>query len=97
MINLKYIESLTAFKQNTDEYVKKIKESRTPLVLTVNGKAEIVVQDVESYQRMLEMVDWAETIEAVREGLGSVRRGKTVSLDQFGKEMRKRIIAPKKR
>lgn len=97
MISPKYIESLTAFKRNTDEYVKKIKESGTPLVLTVNGKAEIVVQDVESYQRMLELLDRAETIEAVREGLESVRRGKTVSLDQFDKEMRKRILASKER
>lgn len=97
MISLKDIESLTAFKRNTNEYVKKIKESGHPLVLTVNGKAEIVVQDAESYQRMLEVLDRAETIEALREGLESVRRGKTMSLDQFDKEMRKRINSPKKR
>jgi len=97
MISLKDIESLTAFKRNTTEYVKKIKKSGAPLVLTVNGKAEIVVQDAESYQRMLELLDRAETIEAVREGLESVRQEKTMSLDQFDKEMRKRIRAPKKR
>jgi prevent-host-death family protein len=97
MISLKDIESLTAFKRNTTEYVKKIKKSGNPLVLTVNGKAEIVVQDAESYQRMLEVIDRAETIEALREGLESVRRGKTMSLDQFDKEMRKKIRAPKKR
>jgi len=97
MISLKDIDSLTAFKRNTTEYVKKIKKSGTPLVLTVNGKAEIVVQDAESYQRMLEVLDRAETIEALREGLESVRQGKTMSLDQFDKEMRKRIRAQKKR
>jgi prevent-host-death family protein len=97
MISLKDIESLTAFKRNTNEYVKKIKESGNPLVLTVNGKAEIVVQDAESYQRMLELLDRAEAIEAVREGLESVRQGKTMSLDEFDKEMRKKIRAPKKR
>jgi len=97
MISLKDIESLTAFKRNTNEYVKKIKESGAPLVLTVNGKAEIVVQDAESYQRMLELLDRAETIEAVREGLESVRQGRTMSLGQFDKEMRKKIRAPKKR
>ena len=42
----------------------------TQLVLTVNGKAEIVVQDAESYQRMLELLDRAETVEALREGNG---------------------------
>jgi len=97
MISLKDIESLTAFKRNTNEYMRKMKKSGSPLVLTVNGKAEIVVQDAESYQRMLELLDRAETVEAVREGLESVRRGKMMSLDQFDKEMRKRIRAPKKR
>ena len=97
MISLKDIESLTAFKRNTNEYVRKMKKSGTPLVLTVNGKAEIVVQDAESYQRMLELLDRAETVEAVREGLESVRQGKTMSLDQFDKEMRKKIRAAKKR
>jgi hypothetical protein len=34
---------------------------------------EIVVQDAKSYQRTLELLDWAERIEALREGLESVR------------------------
>ena len=95
MINLKDTESLTAFKRNTNEYVKKIKKSGHPLVLTVNGKAELIVQDVESYQRMLVLIDRSETIEAVREGLESVRQGKVMSLDQFDKKMRKKIRVPK--
>jgi prevent-host-death family protein len=97
MISLQDIESLTAFKRNTTEYVKKIKKSGNPLVLTVNGKAEIIVQDAKSYQRMLELLDRAETIEAVREGLEAVRQGKTMSLDEFDKEMRKKIRTSKKR
>lgn len=97
MISLKDIESLTAFKRNTNEYVKRIKKSGAPLVLTVNGRAELVVQDAESYQRMLELLDRAETVEAVRDGLESVRQGRTMSLDEFDREMRKKIRAPKKR
>jgi prevent-host-death family protein len=94
MSSLKNIESLTAFKRNTAEYVKKIKKSGKPLVLTVNGKAEIIVQDAESYQQMIKILDKTEIIEAVREGLESVRQGKTMSLDQFDKEIRKNIRAP---
>lgn len=96
MISLKDIESLTAFKRNTAEYVKKIKKSGIPLVLTVRGKAELVVQDAESYQRMLMALDRVKTIEMVREGLESVRRGKTMSLDQFDKETQKRLHVPRK-
>ena len=97
MINPKDIESLTAFKRNTGEYIRKIKKSGDPLILTVKGKAEVIVQDAESYQRMLEALDQAETFMAVREGLVSVGRGKTMSLDRFDKEMGKKIRAPKKR
>ena len=95
MISLKDIDSLTAFKRNTAEYVDRIKKSGKPLVLTVNGRAEIVVQDAASYQRMLDLIDRVETIEAVREGVESVRRGKTMSLDLFDKKLRKSIRAAK--
>jgi prevent-host-death family protein len=97
MTSLKDIESLTAFKRNTSEYVKRIKENRNPLVLTINGKAEIVVQDAESYQRMIELLDRVETVQAVREGLKSVTQERTMSLDRFDKRLRKRIRAMKKR
>lgn len=83
----KDIVSLTAFKRNSAEYVEWIKKSGKPLVLTVNGRAEVVVQDVEGYRRILEVVDRAEAAFAVREGIESVRRGKTMSLEQFDKRM----------
>ena len=35
-------QSLTDFKQNTARCLKKIKRSKSPVVLTVNGKAELV-------------------------------------------------------
>jgi prevent-host-death family protein len=96
-ISLKDVESLTAFKRNTTECLKKIKKSGTPLVLTINGKAEIVVQDAESYRRLLETLDRVENVKAVREGLDSVRQGKTMTLGRFDKELRKRIATSKKR
>ncbi len=91
MISLKDTESLTAFKRDTAKYIKKIKKSGNPLVLTINGMAKLVVQDVESYQRILNMLDRAETIEAIREGLKSIRHGRIVSLSEFDKEMRKKM------
>ncbi len=45
---------LTDFKRRTTEFVGRIKDTRTPLVLTINGKPEIVVLDVASYQAMQE-------------------------------------------
>lgn len=97
MIRLNYINSLTAFKRNTAEHVRSIKKSGIPLVLTVNGRAEIIVQDIASYQQMLKLLDRAETIEAVREGIESVRRGKTMSLHRFDRQMGKSTRPKKKR
>jgi prevent-host-death family protein len=75
MISLKDIQSLTDFKRNTAEFVKKIKKSGNPLVLTVNGKAEIVVQDAKAYQEMLERIERAEAVAAIRKGMEEFERG----------------------
>ncbi len=47
------------------------------MVLTVNGKAEVVVQDAESYQTMLEKLEQVETLEAIRQGLEEAERGES--------------------
>ena len=85
------IDSLSDFKRNTTEFIKRMQRTGAPVVLTINGKARIVVQDAASYQRMLELLDRAETIEAIRQGLEDVERGKTMSLDRFDKQMRKKF------
>lgn len=90
MISLKDIQSLTDFKRNTAEYVKKIKKSKNPLVLTVNGKAEIVVQDAEAYQAMLERVERAEAVEAIRKGIESFERGEGKPAREALGELRKK-------
>jgi prevent-host-death family protein len=63
MINLsRDIQSLSTFKRNTNELIIQMKETGNPVVLTVNGKAELVVQDAESYQKLLDAVEHLETI-----------------------------------
>ena len=57
MINLEDIQSLTDFKRNTARYLKRMKKSRSPVVLTVNWRAQLVVQDAKAYQEMLDRVD----------------------------------------
>ncbi len=69
------IHPLTDFKRNTAEFLARLKETGHPLVLTINGKAELVVQDARSYQRLLDLAERLETIQAVKEGLASVERG----------------------
>ena len=48
------IDSLTNFKRQTATYLKQLRATGTPVVLTVNGKAEVVVQDAAAYRRLVE-------------------------------------------
>ena len=50
MIDLRDIHSLSDFQRRTREHIGRLRETGRPAVLTVNGKAELVVQDAESYQ-----------------------------------------------
>ncbi len=75
MINIKSIQSLTDFKRNTNQHLKELKKSRRPLVLTVNGKAELVVLDADSFQDFLNKIEYAETVRDIREGIESFENG----------------------
>ena len=44
-------QSLTTFTRRPGEFMKQLKKSKRPILLTVNGKAQAVVQDAEAYQR----------------------------------------------
>lgn len=76
MIRLKdEINSLSNFKRNTSEFVEQLKKSGRPVILTINGKAELVVQDAESYQRLLEVSERLETIEALKPAIAEMKAG----------------------
>lgn len=74
------IDSLTNFKRQTPQYLARLRKTGEPVVLTVNGKAEVVVQDALAYQKLAEAAARAEheeTIAAINEGLADVKAGRT--------------------
>jgi PHD/YefM family antitoxin component YafN of YafNO toxin-antitoxin module len=66
------------------------KETKKPLVLTVNGRAELVVQDAESYQLILERLDRAETLASIRRGVEQFDQGQGIPLDEAEERLRKK-------
>lgn len=79
MLNLTHdIDSLSNFKRDTTRFVKRMKKSGSPVVLTINGKAELVVQDADSYQRLLRFAEEIENLEILRKSLEDVDAGRTV-------------------
>jgi len=69
------IQSLSDFKQNTSKLIRQIRETKRPIVLTVNGKAAVVVQDAESYEEMVEGRERAERVAILKHRIGHVRKG----------------------
>jgi PHD/YefM family antitoxin component YafN of YafNO toxin-antitoxin module len=75
VIDLRDIRPVTDFQRNMKQYVALLKHRAAPLVLTVNGRAELVVQDADSYQALLERLDRAEAAAAIKEGLAEFAAG----------------------
>ena len=75
-LDLSDIHSLSDFQRNTKEHLREMERTGHPRVLTVNGKAKLVVQDARSYQKLLQQLDEAETVAVLRRRLASMRRGK---------------------
>jgi len=86
----KDIHSLSDFKRNTTNFLKQMRESGHPLVLTINGKAEIVVQDAASYQRLLDHLDELEALEGIKRGVADIEAGRVTPLEEFEKKIRRR-------
>src|SRR5258707_14786909 len=88
------IDSLTSFKRNTQAFLDRLQESGQTLVLTINGKAKLVVQDAASYQQLLELIDRLEAIKGIERGLHEMNSGKGKPLDQVDREIRKKHRIP---
>jgi prevent-host-death family protein len=80
------IMSLSTFKRDSNKVVRQMKKTGEPVVLTVNGKAELVVQDAESYQRLLELKERADVVEVLRRRLTTINRKKGRTAEEFFSE-----------
>ena len=82
----KDIQSLTTFRRRSGDFIKQIKKSKRPVVLTVNGRAAAVVQDAEAYQRLLDIAATADAAEGIRQGLEDAKKGRVRPASEFFKE-----------
>ncbi len=80
------IQSLTTFRRCSGDFMKQLKKSKRPMVLTVKGKAAAVVQDAEAYQRLLDIAARADAAEGIRQGLEDTHKGRTRPARQFFSE-----------
>jgi prevent-host-death family protein len=86
----KDIQSLTTFRRRSGEFLKQLKKSKRPVVLTVKGKAAAIVQDAEAYQRLLDIAAQADAIEGVRQGLEDVKEERVRPAREFFTDFERR-------
>jgi PHD/YefM family antitoxin component YafN of YafNO toxin-antitoxin module len=74
------IHSLTNFLRHHKRHLQQLKRSGRPNVLTLNGKAEVVVQDASAYQEMIEALEAAQTKVCVRPAASFPGQVKSIKL-----------------
>jgi prevent-host-death family protein len=96
MLNIaRDIQSLTTFRRKSGKFLKQIKKTKRPIVLTVNGKAEAVVQDAGAYQRLLDIAARADVYEAIRQSEDDIVHGRTQPAREVFDELRRRYGIPR--
>ena len=73
----KDIQPMTTFRNHSAEIMQHLRETKRPVILTVNGKAAAVLQDAEAYQRLLDLAAEANAAEGVRQGLEDLQNRRT--------------------
>ena len=70
MVQIDDIRSLTDFQRNTKAHLRRLKSTGRPEVLTVNGRAELIVQNAEAYEETL------DAIRGIQRGLDDMAAGR---------------------
>lgn len=92
MLDLKNgIRSLSEFKQNSSDILKYIKKTHSPTVLTINGKAEAVLLDPESYQEMVNKISLLESAKKIEASLVEMENDKGIPAKIVFQKLRKKI------
>jgi prevent-host-death family protein len=91
----KDIQSLTTFRRRSGDFMKQLKKSKRPVVLTVKGKAAAIVQDAEAYQRLLDVAAAADAAEGIRQGVDDVAHGRTRPAGEVFDDIRRKHDIPR--
>ena len=80
------IKPISYLKSNTAEMVREINEGREPYVITQNGEAKAVLQDIATFEQTQETL---ALLKVLALGNQQIEAGKTQSLTDAVKKIRK--------
>lgn len=76
------IRPISDFKRNTPAFLKQLKKTGEPVVLTIKGKAEAVLLSPAAYREFAALQERLEVIAAIKKGLADVEAGRGVPLEE---------------
>ena len=82
------ILSLSDFKADANRLLDQIRDEPTRLVLTQNGRARVVVEDYEQYQRREQAL---LMLKMITQGEADARAGRLIDQDDVFAELRHRL------
>jgi len=94
MLSLSDIHPLSEFQRGAKAFLARLKETKAPMVLTVNGKAAAVVQDAESYQQLLDKVELLESIVGIRKSIEEFEQGEGMPLKEAFQQLQEKYGLP---
>lgn len=88
-------QPLAAFRDHSSEFLAHLKQTHRPITLTLDGKPEIVLQEVSAYQRLLDLAAAADAGEGIRQGLDELARDEGRPAHEFLDHMRSKYAIPR--
>jgi len=82
-------------KRDAVELIRELKKAGQPIIITINGKVELAVEDAPSVRKLLELVDRLETIKGIRAGLEEMKAGKGRPAEELFEELRQEFDIPR--
>ena len=90
------IQSLSVFKRDTSKFRRQLKKTREPIVLTVNGKADMVVINADDYDRYSLDKERFETIAAINRGIDDMEAGRVTPAEKVFRDFEKKYKLSRK-
>lgn len=85
------IKPISYLKANAAEIVRNLGEGRDPLVITQNGEAKVVIQDIESYEQTQESMAMLKILAL---GNRQIEEGRVQPLAEVVARLRERRESP---
>ena len=82
-------------KQDPAEFLRRLKETSFPLVITLNGEAELVIKTDASFQKLLEIAEREDLMETLRLSIEDVKAGRVVPWEEVQAELEEIISGSK--